>query len=382
MLVSDMALTKKLKLWVIQHTLFTVLVLFNPFKVVSQILIDNQATTQTKNLYKNLFKNREKAVLFGHQDDLTSGINWKNNSDSSDIKNLIGIYPAVFGWDIGKIELNNQFNFEGVSLQDIANNIKFVYRLGGINTLSWHCYNPVNPSESAKSKTDSTIKKLFSDSKTLERYNLWLDKVATFLTGLKGNNGESIPIILRLFHEHTGDWFWWGKSHCTPDEYIKLWRYTVEYLKNTKKVHNLIYAYCTDKFLSKEQFLDRYPGDDYVDIIGSDIYDKIEYHTKFVDTAPKMVAMLREIGTQKNKPFAIMETGFQQMPMEDWWTQTLYPVLQNSGLSYVLVWRNTNLNSYWGVFKGQKSEVDFKRFSKYKHIYFLPRISSKNFYRK
>lgn len=363
-------------------TLLKIFMLFFLFfgKAYCQDLIDKNVTVETRNLYIFLSKIKKKGVVFGHQDDLTSGINWKNNADSSDIKKLIDVYPAIFGWDIGKIELNNQYNFEGVSLQEIKKNIQKVYNLGGINTVSWLCYNPVNPSERAKSKTDSTIKKLFDDPKSLERYNLWLDKVATFLTVLKGKKGESIPIIFRLFHEHTGDWFWWGKSHCTPDEYIKLWRYTVDYLKNTKKVHNVIYAYCTDKFSSKEQFLERYPGDDYVDIIGADIYDKTEYHTKFIEAAPKMVAMLREIGNDRNKPFSIMETGFQQMPMDDWWTHTLYPVLKNSGLSYVMIWRNTNLSSYWGVFKGQKSEKDFKCFSKYKNIYFLPRIALKKPY--
>jgi len=100
-------------------------------------------------------------------------------------------------------------------------------------------------------------------------YNGWLDRVAEFLGSLKGKNGESIPIVLRLFHELNGGWFWWGKDQCSPDEMKNLWRYTILYLRNEKKLHNLLYTFNTDKFNSGTEYIERYPGDDLIDMIAA-----------------------------------------------------------------------------------------------------------------
>ena len=89
-------------------------------------------------------------------------------------------------------------------------------------------------------------------------YTVWLDRVADFLGGLKGKNGENIPIILRLFHELNGGWFWWGKDQCSPDEMKQLWRYTIHYLRNEKNIHHLLYAFNTDKFNSGTEYIERY----------------------------------------------------------------------------------------------------------------------------
>ena len=62
-----------------------------------------------------------------------------------------------------------------------------------------------------------------------------------------------------------------GKN-CTPDELKQLYHFTESYLRDIKNVHNLLYAYNTDRFYSKEEYLERYPGDEWVDIIGFDIY--------------------------------------------------------------------------------------------------------------
>ncbi|WP_449436797.1 glycosyl hydrolase [Pedobacter steynii] len=36
---------------------------------------------------------------------------------------------------------------------------------------------------------------------------------------LKAADGNLVPVIFRPYHEFDGDWFWWGKSHCTTDEF-------------------------------------------------------------------------------------------------------------------------------------------------------------------
>ncbi len=76
-----------------------------------------------------------------------------------------------------------------------------------------------------------------------------------------------------MYHEHTGAWFWWGGSEqCTPEEYKQLWTMTVDHLRNKKNVHNLLYAYSPSETKDETEFLERYPGDEYVDIVGYDCY--------------------------------------------------------------------------------------------------------------
>lgn len=346
-------------------------------------LIDSTATNETKNLYTNLQKTALIGVLFGQQDAMASGVNWKNERGRSDMKAIVGEYPAVFGWDVGKLEVGGKVNFDHVPFRVIPEYIKQAYNMGGVNTLSWHADNPVNPEEGVRYKTtDSTIKKLFADSVILRKYEVWLDHIAEFALSLKGKNGELVPLIFRPFHEHTGNWFWWGKSHCTAQEYVRLWRFTVDYLKDRKQVHNLIYAYSTDKFKGREDYLERYPGDDYVDLLGFDYYDKPENYPgdKFVATATEMVSTLKAVAIEKKKPYAITEIGLKLVPETNWWTSSLLPIIQDSGLSYVLVWRNGSPTSYWGAYPGQASAKDFEAFFKAEQVLFQQKAAKLNLY--
>src|SRR4029077_14430349 len=113
-----------------------------------------------------------------------------------------------------------------------------------------------------------TVPAILDSAATNTLYTSWLDKVAAFISSLKGDKGELIPIIFRPFHELNGSWFWWGGKNCTAADIKRLYQYTEKYLRGTKHVHNLLYAFNTDKFYSAVEYLERYPGDDYTDIIG------------------------------------------------------------------------------------------------------------------
>ena len=70
-----------------------------------------------------------------------------------------------------------------------------------------------------------------------------------------------------------GNWFWWGKNHCTVEEFKELYRFTVTYLRDSLQVHNFLYAFSPDcGFTTEKGYLERYPGDEYVDVVGMDNY--------------------------------------------------------------------------------------------------------------
>nr|WP_317048142.1 glycosyl hydrolase [Pontibacter diazotrophicus] len=350
--------------------------------------VDPEATQETKNLYANMKRLSQEGTMFGHQDDLAYGIGWEYEDGRSDVKETVGEYPAVVGWDIGHLELGNVVNLDSVPFDRMRSYAQQVYAQGGLNTFSWHLNNPLDPSKTSWDRMDSTIQRMFNDPVALRRYDSWLDRVADFMVSLKGPQGELIPVVFRPLHEHTGSWFWWGREHVSPEDYKKMWRYTIDYLRN-KGANNLLIAYSTDRFTSREDYLERYPGDDYVDVLGFDLYHRPQIDTTVVSPDPdtayirearRMVETVRQLGQEKEKVWTFSETGLGNLPLANWWTGVLLPVVQDAGLSYVLVWRNFDLNHFFAPYPGQKSAEDFKAFYNHPETFFLQKVASENIY--
>jgi beta-mannanase len=221
-------------------------------------------------------------------------------------------------------------------------------------------------------------------------YKEWLDKVAGFLSSLKGSGGEAIPVLFRPFHELTGTWFWWCKNTCSDFEFKTLWRFTVYYLQEVKQLHNLLFVYSTsDNFKTKEEFLQRYPGDDVVDMFGFDAYqyDDPQKNDWFVKNVNSLLTIIGDIAKEKNKLAALSETGYEAIPYADWWTETLLKAIGNNKISYVLVWRNhglaqwNNKMHYYAPYKGQTSEADFLKFYNLDVTLFEKEITNEKVYK-
>lgn len=318
---------------------------------------DPKASKKTKALYSNLALLAEKGILFGHQDDLAYGIGWKDQPGKSDVKDVGGSYPAVYGWDVSKIG-QRPFNIDTVDFEKMKGWIIEGYERGGMITISWHMDNFATGGDSWD--TDGrTVSKILPGGPLHADYVAKLDLFAQFLKDLKG-----IPVIFRPFHEHTGSWFWWGENHCTIAEYKRLWHFTVNYFRDNRKIHNLLYAYSTDVFDTKEEYLERYPGDEYVDILAFDDYQSIKTLGQTQELANRL-EIVGSLAAERNKVAALSETGLESIPIENWWTEILLPPLkkEKSGrLAYVLVWRNWHTGHHYGPYPGQKSADDFRKF--------------------
>lgn len=346
--------------------------------------VDANATKETKALFHFLHHQTGKGTLFGHQDELLVGGNHPRGTGGSDTYDMIGDFPALYGFDIANIEQGLPENNADLDFDSIQSKIKYIYSKGGIITLSWAVNNPVMISEPVDGDgVTNTVQKLFSNQKYLDRFNGWLDKLALFFGSLKTANGTLIPILFRPYHECNGNWFWWGTEGSTDDEFIHLYVYTVNYLKN-HGVHNLLYVYCTDKFDSENEYLKRYPGDEYVDVLGFDCYDYPSYHPEnsLVPMFESMAETVSKLASQRNKIPALTETGFKNVPVANWWTNTLHSSIHGSGLCYLMVWGNYGdlPNTYWGAFEGQVSAKDFATFSANSDIVFLSQLSRRAVY--
>ena len=335
-------------------------------------LSDKRATPEAKQLYSRLTSLVNRGIMFGHQDDLAYGLGWKYEDQRSDVKSVTGSYPAVHGWDLGHLEIGKTQNLDSVPFDKMKAFIKEVHRLGGVNTISWHLNNPVNGASSWDNS--NTVSQIIPGGKYHAAFKSWLDRIANFLGDLKDENNKAIPVLFRPYHEHTGSWFWWGENNCSVSDYKELWRFTVDYLRNKNKLHHLIYVYSSSRFKSATHYLERYPGDAYVDMMGFDTYVKpTEYD--YVSTITQQLSILQSVAEQRYKLPAFTETGYATIPDANWWTRTLLPILAKYKLSYVLVWRNARLNHHYAPFPGHPSAVDFEKFYKDKRMIFLDRLN-------
>ena len=340
-------------------------------------------TQRTENLLANLKAMGDSAVyMFGHHDDTVYGIGWEAdyNNDStihqrSDVKSVCNDYPALLSFDLGHIELGDSVNLDGVPFQRMRQEIIKHFDRGGMVTLSWHLNNPLSGgsswvADSLREVESKTVAAVLEGGEKHEMFLSWIDRVADFLNSLETPYGVKVPVLFRPWHEHTGSWFWWGQDLCTADQYKALWQMTIQRLKE-REVVNALYAYSpgTEADGDETKYLERYPGDDIIDLIGLDCYCFAEDAdtTKIANYAAQLdrnLAMICRVAKQHQKAVALTETGYEGIKTTDWWTQTLAPVLAKHPISYVLVWRNAHnrLNHYFAPYPGQPSASDFVKF--------------------
>lgn len=338
-----------------------------PRSVSMAKLVTPGSTSQTEALYANLNRMLGKNTMFGHQDDTAYGVGWEEKPGGSDVRSVCGDYPAVYGWELGGIEHNHSRNLDKVDFSLMRRLIVEAYVRGGVNTISWHADNLVTGGDAWDLKGGNVVATLLPGGEHHAEFLLWLDRVAEFLASLKGPAGEPVPVLFRPLHEHTGSWFWWGHKFCSSDEYIALWRLVVDYLRNEKGLKHLIYCYSPDRIKSPEEYLERYPGDDYVDLLGLDLYHfKGESGlSNYRECAERSLEVLREVSRRKgSKLYAFTETGLESITMDNWFTGVLYPLIEQYRPVYVLVWRNSSRipNHFYAPYPGHASAGDFVKF--------------------
>jgi mannan endo-1,4-beta-mannosidase len=330
--------------------------------------IDAKATKETKALYKNLHKLSKDHILFGHQHATEYGHGWYGDADRSDVKSVTGSHPAVVGVDFSGLSGRPDAEIEKTKAS-LIKSISDTYDRGGVTTVAWHFNNPAsaggfywNDTVSAKA-----VKLIIPGGTYHEKYKAILATVADVAKSAKGKNGTLAPMIFRPYHEFDGDWFWWGHSHCTTDEFKSLWRFTVSYLRDSLGVHNFIYAFSPDcQFDTEEKYLERYPGDEWVDMVGVDNYADWGRDRYDIEAGVKKLKIVSDYAKKKGKLAAFTETGLESIPNKTWWTETLLKGLKTEGLrlTYVLVWRNDSRSAthFYAPFPGQVSEADFIKF--------------------
>ena len=339
-------------------------------------LAESGRTQRTENLLANLKAMPQTGYMYGHQDDPLYGVGWAWDADRSDVKSVCNDYPAVMAFDLGHLELGDTCNLDGVPFDRMRQEILAQYERGGMVSLSWHLDNPltggtawVDGGEKAEQE-QQTVASVLEGGENHELFLTWLDRVASFLNSLETPEGVKVPVLFRPWHEHTGSWFWWGQDLCSTEQYKALWVLTESRLKE-QGVTNTLYAYSpgSEYWQNEEKYLERYPGDEYVDVMGFDHYcsapeGDTEALAKYTEQLTILLTTLCSVAEKHGKVAAITETGYESVKAENWWTGYLQPACDQFPISYVLTWRNAHdkPGHFYGPYPGHLSADDFVAF--------------------
>jgi mannan endo-1,4-beta-mannosidase len=329
--------------------------------------VDPAATPQTVALYQNLAAVQGSATLFGHQDDLAYGHSWSAQDGRSDVKEVVGAYPSVLGFDLGRLELGAAQNIDGVNFDNMKRWIRQGYQLGSVITLSWHSVNPVTGGGYGDNTSPNTIAAVLPGGPQHDVLVGWLDRFAAFAEDLVDEQGRPIPLVFRPYHEHSGDWFWWGVDNGlnSAENYQALWRFTFDYLTGVKGMHNLLWAVSPDRSRLNldtlaDEYLAIYPGDEYVDIIGIDNYFDMQSLPNYVRT----LESVSQLALAHNKLAAQTETGSPTSSTP--WTGYLLAAHKSSEATrrilWSLVWRNPVGQEGGAPYPGSATATDFVDF--------------------
>ena len=326
-------------------------------------VLDNVITLRdqkTENLYNNLKKlSTEGKIMYGSANPTTlmyKETHISKGFNNSDVKEITGQNPALHESDF------MWFDDPKLIEPDKAAS-KSAYRRGAVIAYCWHLRGKESISFYARDRAKFTadkelVRKITSGGKRTDNPELdWLytkldsTVIATF-------KEFGFPVIFRPWHEMNGGWFWWGKDNCSPDEYIKLFQITVDYMR-TQGVTNVLYAWSPDTKLTMEY----YPGDEYVDILGLDIYEMGVVPHKTIDKITIELEKLTDYAASKDKVAAITETGLRfennvfRYPEEtpDYWSKyILEPLVSNPKLNRI-VWVLSWYSADWS--RNRKSQV-------------------------
>lgn len=340
-------------------------------KKANDPLGDNGRTKRTEKLLAHLASNASQGFLFGQQDATVSKESSSSDSTQTDIKPVCGDSPALVGFDIGGIESSDSLNVFSTPFSLIREQMVSHFDKGGVVTVSWQCKNP------------GSIADIMEDGNRHEEFLSWIDRAAEFLSSLQTPYGVRVPIIFRPWHNNGETDYWWNPSHCSHEQYIALWQMTRERFEKAGAT-NVLFAFSplAQADASEAKYLERYPGDDLIDILGINLYchakegDTMALAT-FSQTLSNNLKMLTAVGKRLGKPIAVTETGYQGIKSDDWWTKTLLPAIEPYPMSYVMLWRtdHSEANHYYVPFPGQRSAEDFVKFYNAPRTLFLHDIN-------
>jgi len=267
---------------------------------VPATLINPNADENALRLMRFLTEQYGKKMLSGQQ----SQGDWNRDhglfgGEAQFIYEQTGKRPAVIGLDF--IDYTPSRRERGARSYNETEAALVAWDNNAIVTFCWHWGAPspyIDGTWYSAFYTDHSKKGFFKkimDGDDPEGYQMLLDDIDVIAAELTILRDAGVPVLWRPLHEASGGWFWWGTD---KDSYLKLYKLIFDRLTNHHNLTNLIWVW-------NGQHKDWYPGDEYVDIIGEDVYAEARDHSSQKErffqavayTDAKKMVVLSENGT-------------------------------------------------------------------------------------
>lgn len=171
-------------------------------------------------------------------------------------------------------------------------------------------------------------------------------EVAGIINELVDDNGQPIPFIFRLWHEWEDSWMWWGAKYVSAEDYKRFFILTENTIKQYAPKAQILWAYCSDRYRNtEEEYMERYPGDDYVDIIGFDDY-AIGRSKEDWTAAVNRAGLVCKIAKARHLATGLFETNNNKRKIPNYYTNHLNRMLKAKDvrLGIVQIWSLKNYN--------------------------------------
>jgi mannan endo-1,4-beta-mannosidase len=300
------------------------------------------ATKEAKNVYNFLVEQNGKKIISGAM------ANVNNNNDFANwMYNKSGKYPALTCYDFIHLPYSGQ---NWIDYSDITP-ATTQWQNNGLVAYMWHWLVPASEADyQAKNYSNYSYNASFDIEAALTdgtwQHECINNDIATVAGWLKQLQDAGIPVLWRPLHEAAGDyswgpWFWWGKKGVETTK--RLWIYLHDKLVNEYKLNNLIWVWTVQtsdagQLASADKMKAAYPGDDYVDIIGTDIY--AETTDSQIEIYDALIAL-----TNGKKMVTLSETGLLQDPGKC--------ISDGANWSYFMLWYTNDIH------KSTKTTDDF-----------------------
>lgn len=189
-------------------------------------------------------------------------------------------------------------------------------------------------------------------------------EVAGIINEFVDDNGRPIPFIFRLWHEWEDIWMWWGSKYVSAEDYKRFFILTEQNIKKYAPNAQILWAYCSDRFVNSEkEYMERYPGDEYVDVIGFDDYALGASEEDF-QSAVQRAKIISKVAKERNLATALFETNNNKRKIPGFYTNYLNRLLKTDGvnLGIVQIWSLKNFNDSTDMrsFVNQKNIISGK----------------------
>ena len=193
------------------------------------------------------------------------------------------------------------------------------------------------------------------------------------------------PVMIRFAHEMNGNWYSWGSTFNTPDEYIAAWRhvhdiFVKEGATNATWVWSPNEIYTDPRTPYADDILRFYPGDEYVDWVGFSSFNWANQYKHNVWKDPEdMYAQTLSVLKQLNKPIMITETASADgatPEMKANWIKALAHYINNNPVIKGILWFDIADNGInWSI---DSTPLSQKAFEEEFNNYFIYYYTAQN----